>query len=1136
MVKKVLPPLNEENQIANISASGEWKVEDATFLDKLAKGLKMGGEETVSANEIVSVPDVWARVLIVRNGLLDNRASIVNEWRGTLALLALAPYYSHVYELSSDIVNIQDIKSNPFMGTPPQNAAYAHIGKILFDVLPKDTMAQGQDWNAIGVLRFHKDAIAVINPYTMVAAARDYTHIKNISKLPWYDDGYLIDPCNAGDMRREQFAVVSHYIQNLITGIESLGYSNMEVFNAVMGRLQEFKKSCDVKSSGISFQSQPTRINLNLPSHPVYDKLTEIFVGATDQQDAKFDCGLETRPEFKDHIKGGIFADFSVAKSMGKTLSDIRIWNNYSLNSLRQDEALGKTIKDQCQDLGYLYLTPETIFTEKLVILPGDTRKLKEHNKDGNQFAYPINSSMLMFMDPKSLSTNCSVSPDGDNYKAILYLELKTEAGNSMSYTLEKIYKAKDIVKNRTVPLGFSIWPDIKIEDWSQYYFFYDGNAQVNILPKNIFSVNDINNKLEKLNIADKVKFVDSMINSHQVIGEEIQIQKTAAVTELRLLKSSPEAVLCNVATQSAGKSYVEHNKRVDVGLILFPDPQQAQETNNQWSIGIDFGTTNSCIYFKENKENPKELNFKNRINLPYDPGTEEEEIEEVMQAHKEFVPSRLVNVPFMTILRERSYKESSVENLPFRSNFIYYVDQVLYAIQDLPDDKRPLKFNLKWGDDEQSRTKIQYFLSQTILQTAVEAAANGIKKENLTFNFSYPEAYSPDRLRAFRRITKRSVNVGLGDEDFKTQEKTSFLTESISSALYFAEGQKIPFVENVITIDIGGGTSDISIWQNLNLIWRNSFRLAGQHVLIDHLSNNLSLIKEISGNDDLLLTSYDDLKKIKSNKSKLANGIELLVNSPQFANAFSKKFDLICGKEKGKVLKDLTVLTLSGILYYLSQVLNHLIENDQFKTDKRKTLKICLAGKASTLYKIVFDDSEDQECLSKIIQKVTGGIFTSISVEFTNTPKHEVSYGLLVDRFGATDLNIKERSFETILGEDVVVGKSKIGIVSKLNPDDEWRIKDISQLKAFKKNLESYSNISFNINKKFEDDLVGKINAELKNGQARALDLKKNQQSVEGEESMAEIQKSTSIVEPVFIQGLKELIHQVAFGKIKLK
>ena len=81
----------------------------------------------------------------------------------------------------------------------------------------------------------------------------------------------------------------------------------------------------------------------------------------------------------------------------------------------------------------------------------------------------------------------------------------------------------------------------------------------------------DIRNKLEKLNTADKVKFADNMINSHQIVGEEIQIQKTAAVTELRSLTSSPEAILCNVATQTAGKSYIEHNKRVDVGLILFP-------------------------------------------------------------------------------------------------------------------------------------------------------------------------------------------------------------------------------------------------------------------------------------------------------------------------------------------------------------------------------------------------------------------------------------------------------------------------------------------------------------------------------------------------------------------------------------
>ena len=233
------------------------------------------------------------------------------------------------------------------------------------------------------------------------------------------------------------------------------------------------------------------------------------------------------------------------------------------------------------------------------------------------------------------------------NIKLVLYLELSSEKGNTINYTLEKIYNARDIVKNRGVPLGFGVWPDIKIENWDQYFFFYDGNAQVNVLPKNIFAVKDINNKLESLSGNDKIKFIDNMMSSHQVIGEEVPIQQTTAITELRSLRSSPEAILCNVATQSGGKSYTEHDKRVDVGLILFPDPQEVQETNNQWSVGIDFGTTNTCAYFKENKENPKELTFKNRINLPYEPGNEEEEIEEVIQAHKEFVPSRDVYSAF---------------------------------------------------------------------------------------------------------------------------------------------------------------------------------------------------------------------------------------------------------------------------------------------------------------------------------------------------------------------------------------------------------------------------------------------------------------------------------------------------------
>ena len=51
-----------------------------------------------------------------------------------------------------------------------------------------------------------------------------------------------------------------------------------------------------------------------------------------------------------------------------------------------------------------------------------------------------------------------------------------------------------------------------------------------------------------------------------------------------------------------------------------------------------------------------------------------------------------------------------------------------------------------------------------------------------------------------------------------------------------------------------------------------------------------------------------------------------------------------------------------------------------------------------------------------------------------------------------------------------------------------------------------------------------------------RAEDLKKNMQSVEGDDSLTELQKTSSIIEPVFIQGLKQVINEITSGKLKLK
>ena len=73
--------------------------------------------------------------------------------------------------------------------------------------------------------------------------------------------------------------------------------------------------------------------------------------------------------------------------------------------------------------------------------------------------------------------------------------------------------------------------------------------------------------------------------------------------------------------------------------------------------------------------------------------------------------------------------------------------------------------------------------------------------------------------------------------------------SESLSSALYFSSFKNAPFTESVVTIDIGGGTSDISVGKS-NLLWRSSVTIAGQHILINYLNQNPNLIESLSSND----------------------------------------------------------------------------------------------------------------------------------------------------------------------------------------------------------------------------------------------------------------------------------------------
>ena len=158
-------------------------------------------------------------------------------------------------------------------------------------------------------------------------------------------------------------------------------------------------------------------------------------------------------------------------------------------------------------------------------------------------------------------------------------------------------------------------------------------------------------------------------------------------------------------------------------------------------------------------------------------------------------------------------------------------------------------------------------------------------------------------------------------------------------------------------------------------------------------------------------------------------NAIEMLVNSDEFAKTFSDKYLVVSGTEAGKKLSIVAEIALSGMLFYISRVLHNLKSKGLYKNEHTNTVTVCLGGKASLLYKSIFEDQEDQTGIEELFSQAAGDLVPrdSINFQYTENPKHEVSHGLLIDPRGVADLDVDHANFDTPLGENVLVGSSEV-------------------------------------------------------------------------------------------------------------
>ncbi len=631
-------------------------------------------------------------------------------------------------------------------------------------------------------------------------------------------------------------------------------------------------------------------------------------------------------------------------------------------------------------------LAPKEYFTEKLFVInrsdaflesniysPKGSTNLKLNGADVTPIL-PIKMELLNEFSVNDLQKRISFTTTPNGIKVDLQLPSSGDGKNiliSKEYVKQNnegdlLFNNPEIFEIDHLPV-LEIWPNFNTSDWKTYFTYFTKAGQNTFYAKPVLGKNGP---------------LDS-----RSLKENAEITKTT---------SFPQAMIC---------AYNDHQSMNsdEAGILLISHKVVSQGVTT-WNIGIDFGTSGTTVYKQDTTINKLEpISFENRL---FQITNSSSRIR--TKVYQQFFSSRLEETPFFSLFQQhpdsRKKSQLGVRLEPMLDGRIYFVED--YKLEE------NVVSNLKWSPDPEDRIRTQVFIEQICLQCAAEAMHNEVRLIN--WHFSYPLAFSQKDKAAFNTICNNATNTC--EEKTGIQNGTvAFESESIATARYFA-GKFGGFADGAVCIDIGGETSDISIWQDNTLCWQTSIRFAGRHIFLDLLRHKPEFLKEFK-------VSGDDIEMLQ----KVANSNEFYSQADTWINAWInnskdglKDILAIYGETIDKTpFIPLIALGVSGLLYYVGLILNYLIENKDFKPQMPN---VYIGGNgARILHWLAYGDfthnPENSEFLKEIIRFASGLNQESIfDLQITPEPKHEAAAGLINDR---TEFLITTENYGILAGED---------------------------------------------------------------------------------------------------------------------
>lgn len=386
-----------------------------------------------------------------------------------------------------------------------------------------------------------------------------------------------------------------------------------------------------------------------------------------------------------------------------------------------------------------------------------------------------------------------------------------------------------DLGQTHSIKIDLGIFPFLKINDDEAFNDYYrimfvmqDSNYQ--------FSNNDF-----KLNFGKDKSVIDPLTSTNYKIGRE---NRTVSGKDESLVGSTYYSLnFCFDFIQVEFPQIIEGN----INAMVAPKWRSRNLGNNQVDFAVDFGTTTTFVAFTDDPNHqalPKKFEL-NETQIPIallnKPRVKRPEIRwidcfegnpnfiDFFEVQKqEFVPSLLnsekYSLPFRTVVYEKdvipTYQKKSLTNSNIA--FAYQKDY-----DTVTNRNQSYITNLKWNVNTNSQytESIEVFIEELFQLLRIKTLLNNGNPRNSHISWFSPLSFTPGSQFTYNQIWNRKYS-----EIFKGNANNHLknITESEAPFYYYSrimaeEGgaEGIEDTSSVMTLDIGGGTTDVMYFRN---------------------------------------------------------------------------------------------------------------------------------------------------------------------------------------------------------------------------------------------------------------------------------------------------------------------------------